>query len=181
MKWLICLFLALPLIIFTGCTSTLGRQLKAYGFTELQPPSRLVPPGTMIRVIEANPMVVGIVCPQGKAFGTKVTNDLQSSGSANSSLAKKLDSAFKLDVNYLDRINAKLGRKSVTEIQIKFSNVKIWEMPDTAIYENVNNRAASCIQAIRNRQAQGSKVSLVNAVIEADVNYTLAFDRNVDA
>ncbi len=181
MKWLITLPLPLLVIILTGCTSTLGRQLKSYGFTELQPPSRLVPPGTVIRIIDANPMVVGIVCPQGKAFGAKVTDDIQSSKSATSSLAKKLSSSFKLEANYLDRINAKVGAKSVKDIQFKLSNVKIWEIPDTAIYEHVANRATSCTQAIRDRQAQGSKVSLVNSVIEADVDYTLAFDRNLDA
>jgi hypothetical protein len=135
----------------------------------------------MIRIIEENPMVVGIVCPQGKAFGANVTNDLQSSSSATSSLAKKLSSSFKLEVDYLERINAKLGGKSVKDIQFKLSNVKVWEIPDTAIYENITNRATSCVQAIRDRQAQGSKVSLVNSVIEADVRYAVAFDRNVDA
>lgn len=45
---------------------SIGDTLSKYGFIELNPPSKLVPPGTWVMVLKIDPLHLQIICtPEG--------------------------------------------------------------------------------------------------------------------
>lgn len=164
-----------------GCTPTINSKLEEYGFSELQPPSNLVPPGTLVTVTKNNPFVIGIICPQQNSLGGDILRQIRSSDSSTSETAKELTGKFNIDAAYLDKIKANIHVNNVDSVDMVLRNVKIYEIPDDAVVEGLGNRTKSCKTALAFRIAKGEKVSMIKSVVAADVTYKVNFKDEVNA
>ena len=168
--------------ILSGCTTTnISSTLEEYGFPELKPPSNLISPGTLITAKGTNPFIVGIICPQENALGQDIKNSILISDSSVSNTAKDLTGTFKLDAKYLSQINANINFKSIESINISLSNVKVLELPDDAVLENIKHRSPSCSAALQLRRKQGARVAMVKSVVSADATYSLKYNTELSA
>ncbi|MCX6583267.1 MAG: hypothetical protein NT166_24080 [Candidatus Aminicenantes bacterium] len=159
----------------------LGSKLNEYGYIELRPPTKLVPPGTLVKVIKTDPMIVGIVCPQKSSLGEEVKNVILESDSNVSEVAKEITGKFNINFNYLKKMDSKNKYSGVKQIKINLSNVKILEIPDDAVFDNLRYRSNGCKTALVARKASNEKVTLIKSVIQADVNYIIEFSEKLNA
>lgn len=164
--------------ISAGCSSQdIGSLLREYGYLELRPPSTLVPPGTVIHVRNRDPLVVGIICNQKASLGEKLS--LETSRSVTSDLTSKASRTFKLSADYLNLLKAEAKYKYINNIELHLSNVSLYEIPDFIVLENFGNRRESCQKAIERRLSQGEEVTMIKAVLMADVVYNVEFETAV--
>jgi hypothetical protein len=166
-------FFGLILIGLFGCRSELSKTLGKYGYIELLPPSRLVPPGTIVEIKSKDPLIVGVVCQQIASLSDDIGGKLLQSDSSASDLAQKTTATFQLEGGYLDKIKAKAEFKDVKDIKLSLSNVKVIEISDDVVIDAVKHRVATCMDAIKLRRANNQKVSMVKSVLQADVVYTV--------
>lgn len=170
-------------ILFSG-GKTIKGVLTKYEFNEIVPPSTLIPPGTIITVIKDKPLVVGIICPPSESLGSELQTKLLSSDSANSKgateLRGELTGEFKLDSSIQEQVAASADSKSVKNIMVTLSNVKVIEIPDSAVFELVSARKDACSKAMKFRREKGQKISMIKAVIQATALYRVQFDGSLN-
>src|SRR5580693_3412404 len=77
-------------IVFGGKTRTVDHILQKYEFTELDPPSTLTPPGTLVVVNKAQPLVIGVICASSESLGARLTGAVLTSNSSSSKEAEEL-------------------------------------------------------------------------------------------
>jgi hypothetical protein len=165
--------LVLIIFLFQGCNS-FNKTLNKYGFAELRPPTTLVPPGTIVDVKEDNPMVLGIICTQVASMGTykppaSKTQDLE--------FIKKVTKTFGLDAKYLKTIQGKAEYKKVKDIKMTFSNARVIQISGNAVFDHLNERTPGCDSAIVHYQNKDREVTMVEAVLEADVVYDVVYEK----
>lgn len=165
---------------FGGKTRAIDQILRKYEFTELDPPSTLAPPGTLVVVNKEHPLVIGVICGSSEALGDKLTDAVLSSGSSSSKEAEELTGSFRLGAENKTRLAGEADSKFVKRITLTLSDVKLLELPDSAVFQLIGNRKDSCVKALEFRQKRNSKVSMIKAVIQANVVYQIDFEGNLD-
>jgi hypothetical protein len=175
---------ALPFVLMFVCLSgcrSLHETLSKYAFTELEPPSTLVPPGTLVSVVQENPLVAGVICTSVDDLGSKLSSRLLTSDSAQSKEAKDLTGSFELDATYVDRVSGHVSGSRVRSVTVELSNVKVVELPDSAVFELVSDRSSPCKSAVAFRRGRGERVSMIKAVLSGDATYRVVFSSSVEA
>jgi hypothetical protein len=154
-----------------------GGMLAKYGFVELRPPSTLVPPGTIVRVKNADPLQAGIVCTQKSALGADVP--LQESSSQEIVADDRDGASYYLDGSNLPILSVDARYASVERLKMSLTNVRVLEIADEAVYERFKQRSAGCQNAVAGLlQSPGSNVSMIKSVLMADVTYSAEFKRD---
>jgi len=164
-----------------GCGKPIREQLKDFGYSELQPPSLLLPPGTIVTVKQSDPLMVGIICRRESAFGADIVAEVLSSPSVTSTQSKKLEGSFDLDATYVTGLAADAKVEGVEGINVTMANVVIEELPDEAVIALIPQRNKSCADAMALRRGQNAKVSLIKSVVSADVTYVIRYSSSVNA
>ena len=141
-----------------GRTRTITGVVQKYEFTELVPPSTLVPPGTLITVIKESPLIVGVICPPSESLGAGLQTKLLTSDSTSSKEVAELTGEFKVDASVQQQIISNNNSKYVKDISVVLSNVKIIEIPDSVVFELVSGRKDSCSKAMQFRREKGEKI-----------------------
>lgn len=149
--------------------SDLKSVLREYGYAELRPPSNLLQPGTIIR-INANGSP-GIVCSQEEALGQEVK--VLSSDSKSSDLARNTESDFSLDAKYLAQIKTRY--QSVENVKLSLHNTKVFTVTLAHALEKAKDRSAGCKDALDVLGKKGVPVTMVQSVLQADVDYAIDF------
>ncbi|UZS00227.1 papain-like cysteine protease family protein [Chondrinema litorale] len=167
--------------IYFSTIPSLDQVLKESDFAEMKPPNNLAKPGTIVSIDENNPGILKIICTCEKAFGDNIENSFLVSRTTDIDLTTKLSNKLNLDLSVLKDARFKTEANVIRNMSLKLSNVEILELPDNAVFEYLNNRSASCIEAINNRLNSGNKVSLIKRVIKADAEYSVDFFEQIDA
>jgi hypothetical protein len=168
-------------LIFAKRTKDLSVILQKYSFTALNPPSTLAPPGSLVTIIQDDPLVIGVICPGSESFGEHLREKLMSSESAMSEEARELTGQFKLDAANQQRLTADVGSQYVKSISVTLSNVRVIEIPDNVVFELIAQRKKSCQDAIEFRKKNGVKISVIKSVLQANALYKIDFDSSLDA
>jgi hypothetical protein len=170
-------------LVVSGCGKPVQDQLKEFGYSELQPPSVLLPPGTFVALKQSSPLMVGIVCTRESAFGDGIGSKVVSSPSITSSQTKSLEGSFSLSANYVKGLTAGASAKAdaVEGITVKMANVVIQELPDEVVIELFSKRSGPCTEAIALRRQKNARVSLIKSVVAADVTYVIRYATSVAA
>ncbi|MFG6432730.1 hypothetical protein [Roseateles sp. LYH14W] len=168
-------------LLLSSCSQPIREQLKEFGFSEIQPPSTLLPPGTVIMVKQQDPLVVGIICTAQNAFGAEIANKLVKSASTTSMKSSSLEGSFDLAADYVKSVSGSVQGSSVESIGVTMANVALNELPDDAVMSGVKSRTPECRDAIKLRRANGAQVSMVKSVVAADVTYMIRYRGSVDA
>ncbi|MEM6721116.1 MAG: papain-like cysteine protease family protein [Bacteroidota bacterium] len=154
---------------------TLEVILKENNFAKLKPPSRLMSPGTIVLVDKTDKGFLTIICTCENAFGDKVSEKYVTSPSSDINIMNKISGNLDLDLSFLKEISLDFDLKSIKNISIKLSNVKLLELPDDAFFELLNNRTKYCSEAIKNRKNAREQITLIKRVFQADVEYLVDF------
>lgn len=178
-------FIIIAICVFVGFSllsrRTVGDVLRSYQFTELNPPSTLVPPGTFVLVQKRQPLVLGVICPSEQSFGAELSKRLLKSDSVTANISSALKGSFNIDANQLSLAKAVANGEHVKEISISLSNVKVIEIPDSAVTELIASRDKNCSSAIKMRRDRDGDVTLIKAVLQADAAYKVSFDGQLSA
>jgi hypothetical protein len=167
-------------MLFGGKSRTIERMLQKYEFTELSPPSLLAPPGTLVTVKMEHPLVVAVVCPASESLGEQLADKLLNSTSSSSKEAEELTGSFRLGSENQTQLAGAADSKFVKRISLTLSDVRLIELPDSAVFQLIAQRKSDCWQALEFRKRQNAKVSMIKAVIQANVVYRVEFDGNLD-
>ena len=157
----------------SGCNETIGKVISKHGFTELRPPSDLLPPGTIITVREADPLTAEIVCVQEASLGPDLP--LRASERVEREVASHTTTNFKITAEWLTRIQANAKYSSIENITLALTNVFAREVSDETVVDRVNKRGEACVRAIEGRVRNGQIVSMVKSIVGADVVYKVQF------
>lgn len=172
------------LMLCAGCTATVGSELKKFGYAELEPPSTLQPPGTIISVEDPGSAVVAqTVCQASNALGDVKINE---SNTATSKVSQALTGSFNASANVLTQANtaiaAKVNGNVVTKLTITLSNTMELDLPVDEVFKNAASFPnARCRRAIDYALKQGRKLSLVTRVLRADVTCTIDYSSDVQS
>ena len=154
--------------------ATLGALLDEHGFVELRPPSTLFMPGTVVSVVQEDPLRLRTICLPSEAFGPESREGVRWSNSADVDMDRVLGAEFGIGESGLRQLKAEGGIDSVRGVVFKLRNVKVAEMPDA-------QRSEECRDAIAGRLEAGDEVSVVRAVFVADAEYAVTFRAGVNA
>jgi len=163
----------LSLLLSFGCATNVGTVLRQNRFTELRPPSTLVPPGTVIQVLQKDPASVSIVCDRTEALGDP---RLRESTSENVRLVTESEGTFNLSAEYLDQLRANTELKWVRSVTLTLMNVHVYEITDSTFFSSVKNASEGCRKAVKFRIDAKQPIALVKSVMQADVRYTATFE-----
>lgn len=157
-----------------GCGgNSFSDVLKGYGYTELRPPSTLYPPGTIVFVREKAPFQAGIVCTQKASLGEGLMPP--ESATASSKISNEFKKSLTLDAKYLERIKASGGYESVESIDVNVTNARVFALSDDLVRANIDKRSTACRDAVRARIEGNYDVSMISSILQADVEYSVAF------
>lgn len=173
MRQMSTLVIVVLMFCVAGC-STLGKAMGKYGYNELRPPSRLVPPGTVVEVLSQNPDVLDIVCEQSTSLGSDFA--VPSSPTYNQDLVQAVSKTFDIDADYLKKIKADAKFSSVKNIKLTVSNASVSQLSADAVYASVVHRTDSCQRAIDDYLKDNRKVSMVTSILQADVHHEVEFE-----
>ncbi len=158
--------------------SQIASILSENGFIEFKPPSRLVPPGTWVEVLDKNPLRLGIICPPEEALGANSLT-YSESPSIDATLTGRLSTLYSADAEFLKPFDVDNEIKSLKSLSLKLTNVRLLELPDSVVLEGIKSRTASCSNAISFRTKRGAPVSMVKSALRADIVYLAEFHENV--
>jgi hypothetical protein len=162
--------------------ASLSVVLTDNGYVELRPPSNLFLPGTWVEVLNQDPLRLSIICGPQDALGLTDPTKLASSASEAVSVESKLAPKFTLDANTLHSLQAKGDLSALRSVTFTLSNVKLLEIPDTAVVSGFKSRSAECRTAIGLRTKDPSHpVSMVKSALIADVEYVVDFEGSTGA
>lgn len=168
-------------LTLSGCNKPVREQLKEFGYSELQPPSLLLPPGTLITLKQSDPLIVGIVCPRETAFGAGIAARVQASPSTTSTKFKNLEGTLELSADYVHSLSVDAKENAIEGISMTISNVVVEELPDDAVIDSVGKRSDGCTKAVALRRADNAKLSMVKSAIAADISYVIRYSGSVSA
>lgn len=184
--WIAAGLVLLAFFIYLQAASRGGNEasirgiLKKYKFTELTPPSTLVPPGTLITITQDDPLVVGVVCSPSESLSSAFDQKLIRSASSNSKEALELTATFKMDAEARKQATAKIESTFVKNISITLTDVKLIEIPDDAVLGLVAHRTEDCQNAVKLRRGNGQKISMIKSVMQATATYKVEFTGSAD-
>jgi hypothetical protein len=178
---LVALGVYIAVFFLAGRTRTVEGILRKYQFTELSPPSTLSPPGTLVTVIKENPLVIGVICSPTEALGSQLGQALLTSDSSSSREAGELTGTFGVTAGRQRQLTAGIDSKYVKKIGLTLTEVKLIEIPDSAVFQLVTQRKDSCRKAIEFRRKRGQTISMIKSVIEANVLYSVEFETGLGA
>ena len=168
-------------VVVSRDQATLAGLLDEHGFIELRPPSTLFMPGTVVSVVQGNPLKLRTVCLPGEAFGPEAGEGVNWSSSADMDMDRNLGAEFRVGEAGLRQLRADSGIDTVRGLAFRLRNVKVAEMPDTVAIKGIADRSVECQRAIASRKEAGEEVSVVRAVFVADAEYSLTLRAGVDA
>lgn len=161
--------LATPFL--AGCRPTLSQILKDNGYCELRPPSRLVPPGTIVRMRRTDPLVVDIVCTARESLG----EGFQPLSSPSAEIAERLrrGGAFRLRAGDLPALRGSASAELVESVDLAFLDVTVLSLSDASVLREIERREEPCLRAVAAARDAGAELALVREVIQATVLYTI--------
>lgn len=176
---IVLIFSVIKLTIFEKKPS-LKEILNQEGYTELNPPSRLVPPGTWVNVIRANPLHLGVICPPQSALGMSLEDSVLNSTSADKKISAKLENLGEFSVGAISSVEGSAKFSSVDSVSLQMKNVRIIELPDSIVMQGILQRDEFCRDAIRFRIKENKPISMIKSALIADIHYQIKFQNNID-
>jgi hypothetical protein len=158
----------------TACPG-IGKLLRGYGYTELRPPSNLLAPGAMVWVRNSDPFTAGVICTQRAAMGNTFVP--MASSTASSALTQSSKHDFNLDATYLNYLKGEAKYADVSSLTVRLDNATIFEVNDVDILNHVSNRDPACSAAIKLRADAGFYITMISSALQADVTYTVNWNR----
>lgn len=165
------------LLALTSCPR-MGEMLKAYGFTELKPPTQQFIPGTMVWVEKTKPFKAGIICTQATSLGP----NFKPIKSPTSTKTLKRAANVKVDMgaDIISLLKAKMDVHALRSVSVELQNPVVYELSDMDVLKAMANRDPICSQAINARVMAGFPVTMISRALMADVTYAVQWNQGVE-
>jgi hypothetical protein len=164
--------------LFLGCGEP-EHVLNRYGFMPINPPSRLLWPGTMIYIRSENPIEAGIVCKAHESLGPKFKPEI--SPTASTFLAKisqhRISVYESLPQELMRMLHGDI--ELIQDMQINLHHAVVLTVSDTSIRENLPYRTAACRAALKARERAQFAVTMITSALLADSSFSIIWRRDV--
>ncbi len=168
--------LGMSVVLLGGCAKKpLDQVIQSQGYTSLVPPSNLLAPGTIVFEKSRDPLQVGILCASSSAIGGSEITVESPTTELSQVLSKRKQ--FSLGAGYLSALRAKGEFERIRDVKLTIRNPKLIELPrDRALQAVGQNRTEFCAQAVQTYADQGQAISMIVAVLQADVVYEVVLE-----
>lgn len=174
--------LAVVVSMTTGCVGpkTIYTEVRKLGYSDVQRPTNLWTPGTIVAIRSAAPFEAARICTTEDALGA--TFKVDESPALSFSWSRKTSTKFEIEGSYQKAINARLGFDAIKNITFELSNTKVYETSDSAVLRAASNGGTSqaCKDAITRRFNANQPMTMLSSALQADVTYTVQFNADID-
>ena len=160
---------------------TMADMLLKYGYLEMLPPSHFHGPGTIntIEVTSDNRIKLHPTCDMDAQLLATLT---QVSSTVDAMLIQKLNKSYNIAAQLKSLLSAEVGDQQVKDIVIQFKDVKIRLISEDRLLELQEKFInGTCQKIIEWNLSNSGKVCQTQAVLEADVVYTIVYAGHVTA
>lgn len=157
-----------------GCDQ-MAAVLSSYGFVAIRPASKLFAPGTVVWVSNKTPFSAGVICPATRAMGDDflptesptISTELQDAGKKGANIT----------ANIADIITGNAELHSIKSVTMSLKNARILEITDWDVSNRNNLADERCLRAVLRRKRAGFTVSMIASALQADVTYSIKWDK----
>jgi len=151
--------------------TTLAGHIKQFGFAELEAPSTLVAPGTIVYIRDADPLSIGVACNRRAAYGDSI--EVLTSPTKSLQVSHTLTRRFALggDIRRILRADARLNK--VKNVWLGLSNDTIYAVSLDVLEAHKEQRAARCKKVVADLESTGWSFAVIVQALKADVTYTV--------
>ncbi len=152
----------------------LSQMIRDMGFQEINPPSTISGPGSVIYIKQEHPLRTGLICDTRHSLGAGFIPREYDTKSNSFSKTKKRHFALSADI--LSQVRTDNSLHSISNVSVTIANPKIYIVTDTDVFSNIHYRSEVCKQSILRRVNGGFKVSMISETLEGDVSYCVTWD-----
>lgn len=163
-------------LLLTSCPGDLDQALRQYGYAPVRPASTFWQPGAIVYLKNFEPLEVGYICTAKQVMGENYRP--MQSPTQNADLARATRKAVTFSANYLDMIKGDADLHDVKSIKMSLRNARIFEVSDSDVDGRVGKIDPVCMRHVRRRMSNGDPVTMISSALQADVVYTVQYDKS---
>ena len=163
-------------LLLTSCPGDLDQALRQYGYAPVRPASTFWQPGAIVYLKNFEPLEVGYICTAKQVMGENYRP--MQSPTLNADLARATRKAVTFSANYLDMIKGDADLHDVKSIKMSLRNARIFEVSDSDVDSRVGKIDPVCMRHVRRRMSNGDPVTMISSALQADVVYTVQYDKS---
>lgn len=169
----------LVLVLVAAChPKTIESAIREQQYLPVTPPSTLLTPGTIVKIVSDKPLKLERVCSAVAALGENLP--VAQSPSVMMNLQETLKNRSTVDAGYERMIKGKLAIKGISRVKLKLSKVEIHELSLDVIAERQPNQSAACRKVIALLLSEPkTRLAMVLSTLKADAEYKLDSDVEV--
>lgn len=178
----------LVVVALVGACADAGKQpqslsdaVLSLGFAQVNPPTTLAPPGTLIWIQQGTPFSSGVLCTRSNALGDELAVEQVPTLSAQ--WRQQASAGLSVGGDLAQRLNAQLGADYVHEVKLSLTNAQVLAVNDAQVLDQAERHdpSSGCLAAIHMRQQEGDALSIVRSVLQADIEYSVSFSASANA
>ena len=177
----LCITSLLLMSFFHSCTINEFIS-NEYGYNPINPPSKLLSPGTIVLIRDKEPFRASVICRQEGALGEEV--DLINSDTIEVSRLSRetfnLPASLGLEINSKLKAEFDLQADYLKDFNLSLTNPKLFELIDEEVQKRKNNFSPDCAQIVSARLEEGYELTMIRSVIQADATFKLSLETNLD-
>lgn len=170
-------FIRLALVsLFLSCTAcpSMSAVVRMYGFASVAAPNTFLMPGTVVMVQDHAPFTAQVICTAEQSLGPFYK--AAESKTTSTEVQKANGQEFDVGADFLQIAHLKGKFCNVRSISAKLSNARLLELNDTDMYDHVQYRSPSCRRAIEGRANTKAKLTMIQAALVADAQYSIVYN-----
>ena len=167
----------LMLVLAACAQATLRRTLQKYDYREIRPPTRLYAPGTILAAGQAEGSVKRICDAEASLGGLRP----EPSPGFTLDFRQNVTKVFGIDGEYLHQLKQSPHYRSVKNVHLNLSNVSIIGLALNRVVRGTMDRTTDCWRAMEATLQQRLDMTMVESVIQADVQYQVVYNTDVMA
>ncbi len=159
---------------------TVGVMLADAGYLVIVPPSTFHGPGTLNTVERLSDNSVKLH-PTCEIDVNEISSKWKMSSTVDHEITERLSSGFSIQSNLVDKSKSLFSGEQVRDVRLSMKNIKILLLPHESLLELQKKYVkGSCEEAIFYNLSNGADVCQTEAVLQADMIYTIVFNEGVD-
>ena len=176
----LCILLAAGIsFIYPAQEKTPGDILAEAGYLEMIPPSNFHGPGTIntIESLDGGSIQLHPTCE----WDSEALAELQrESRTTDRTISERLGNKFDARIQIAEILGGKISASKIKTADLRFENVKIFLMTHETLFKLRESIKGSCEKAIIINLNAGARVCQSEAVLQADVVYSIEFEDEVE-
>lgn len=169
---------AMASLLLCGCSS-LNSRISGLGYTPVQPPTTLTPPGAVAKIVSHSPLQLKLVCPLNMLPGPAAP--VQTSKTRTEEANRRLSGSFDVSADFVKRVKASINATDVRSISLQLTNLEVIDLSLLDAQVLARQADPQCLSMIHSLFNLNWPVTMVDQVLKGDVIYEVSYDSNVSA